>query len=139
MTSSCDPAYAPAGDVDAALMMVDSRLKSVHGGKADADPEGQALFDQYVASLGPGGLDDLVDGTCTLIYMLMVWLRKAHEAEGKDAIEYVVPTLVTTLSRMPKSVPPESIPMMAGLVVACATGLSPACGAPSTATGPHPS
>jgi hypothetical protein len=95
-------------------MMVDSRLKAVHAGKSATDPEQQELMEQFLASLGPDGLDDLVDGACTLIYMFMTWLRKAHESEGKDVIEYVVPTLVATMRMMPRSCPPEVIPMMAG-------------------------
>ncbi|MFJ9376268.1 hypothetical protein [Streptomyces sp. NPDC101455] len=125
MSASCDPAYAPVGDVGAALMMVDSRLKAVHAGKSATDPEQQALMEQFLASLGPDGLDDLVDGACTLIYMFMTWLRKAHESEGKDVIEYVVPTLVATMRMMPRSCPTEVIPMMAGLVIAAGTELSP--------------
>ena len=125
MSSSCDPKYAPAGDVGAVLMMVDSRLKTVHAGKSATDPEQQELMDQYLASLGPDGLDDLLDGACTLIYMFMTWLRKAHESEDKDVIEYVVPNLVASMRMMPKSIRAEAIPTMAGLVVAAGTGLSP--------------
>lgn len=29
MSSPCDPRYAPAGDVSAALMVIDSRLKAL--------------------------------------------------------------------------------------------------------------
>jgi hypothetical protein len=105
--------------------MVDSRIKTVHAGKSGTDPEQQALMDQYVASLGPDGLDELLDGACTLIYMFMTWLRKAHESEDKDVIEYVVPTLVATMRMMPRSCPPEVIPTMAALTVAAGTGLSP--------------
>ncbi|MFJ5308549.1 hypothetical protein [Streptomyces sp. NPDC088350] len=125
MSSPCDPQYAPVGDVGAVLMMVDSRLKAVHDGKSATDPEQQALMDQFVASLGPGGLDDLLNGACTLIYMFMTWLRKAHESQDKDVLEYVVPTLVATMRMMPRSCPPEVIPMMAGLTIAAGTGLSP--------------
>ncbi|MDH6218353.1 hypothetical protein [Streptomyces pseudovenezuelae] len=125
MSSPCGPEHAPVGDVGAALMMVDSRLKSIHAGKTAMDPEQQELINQFAASLGPGGVDDVLDGTCTLIYMFMTWLRKAHEAQDKDVIEYVVPTLVATLRRMPKSVPSEVIPTMSGLVVAAGIGLSP--------------
>ncbi len=106
-------------------MMIDSRLKSIHGGKTEIDPEQQALIDQLTASLGPEGADDLLDGACTLIFMFMTWLRKAHESQDKDAIEYVVPNLVATMRMMPKSVRPEAIPTMAGLVIAAGTGLSP--------------
>lgn len=125
MSSLCDPQYAPVGDVGAALMMVDSRIKTVHDGKTEIDPEQRALMDQFIASLGPEGVDDVLDGTCTLIYMFMTWLRKAHESQDKDVIEYVVPTLVATMRMLPRSVPPETIPTMAGLVIAAGTGLSP--------------
>jgi hypothetical protein len=57
--------------------------------------------------------------------MFMTWLRKAHEDHDKDVIEYVVPNLVATMRMMPRSVGPEAIPTMAGLVIAAGTGLSP--------------
>lgn len=125
MSSPYDPKYAAAGDVGAALMMVDSRLKAVHDGRTETDSEQQELINQFAASLGPRGANDVLDGACTLIYMFMTWLRKAHEEHGKDVIEYVIPSLVTTMRRMPKSVSPEAIPTMAGLVIAAGTGLSP--------------
>ncbi|WP_369199328.1 hypothetical protein [Streptomyces sp. PU-14G] len=125
MSSSYDPQFAPAGDVGAALMMVDSRLKSIHEGKDANDPEQKALVEQLTASLGRKGARDLLDGACTLIYMFMRWLREAHEDHDKDVIEYVVPNLVATMRMMPKSVRPEAIPTMAGLVIAAGTGLSP--------------
>ncbi len=125
MPSPCDPQHAPAGDVGAALMMIDSRLKQIHDGKTETDTEQQAMIDQYIASLGPRGADDLLDGACTLIYMFMQWLRAAYEDHDKDVIEYVVPNLVATMRMMPKSVRPEAIPTMAGLLVAAGIGLSP--------------
>lgn len=125
MTSTCDPKHAPAGDVDAALLMIDSRLKSVYAGGTASDPEHKVLIEQFTASLGPGGIDDVLDGTCTIIYMFMTWLRKAHEEHDKDVIEYVVPGFVTSMRRMPRSVPREVIPTMTALVVAAGTGLSP--------------
>ncbi|ARZ72578.1 hypothetical protein SMD11_7002 [Streptomyces albireticuli] len=125
MPSPCDPQYAPAGDVSAALMVVDSRFKSVHGGKTEVDPEQRKLTGQYIASLGPEGAADVLDGACTLVFLFMEWLRKAHESQGKDVIEYVVPTLVATLRRMTMSIRPEAIPTMVGLVVAAGTELSP--------------
>lgn len=125
MPSPCDPEHAPVGDVGAALMMIDSRLKSIHDGRTGPDPEQDALIDQLTASLGPEGIDDLLDGACTLIYAFMTWLRKAHEDHDKDVIEYVVPTLVASMRMMPKSVPSEVIPTMAGMVIAAGTGLSP--------------
>ncbi|WP_405911741.1 hypothetical protein OG760_02895 [Streptomyces sp. NBC_00963] len=125
MSSSCGPQHAPVGDVGVALMMIDSRLRGIHEGKAGTDPEQQVLIDQLTASLGPEGADDVLDGVCTLVLMFMTWLRKAHEEQDKDVIEYVVPNLVATMRMMPRSVRPETIPTMAGLVIAAGTGLSP--------------
>ncbi|WP_330173182.1 hypothetical protein OG875_05945 [Streptomyces sp. NBC_01498] len=125
MPSSCDPGDAPAGDVGGALMMIDSRLKSVYDGKTETDAEQKALVDQFAASLGPKGARDMIDGVCTLIFMFMQWLRMAYEDHDKDPLENVVASLVATMRRMPKSMRPEVIPTMAGLVVAAGTGLSP--------------
>ncbi len=69
MPSPCDPQHAPVGDVGAALMMVDSRLKAIYDDKTQPDAEQRALTDQFAASLGPGGVDDMLDGACTLIYL----------------------------------------------------------------------
>ncbi|SCK47125.1 hypothetical protein [Streptomyces sp. WMMB 322] len=125
MSSPCDPLHAPAGDVGGALMMIDSRLKGIYDGKTGTDAEQQALTGQFAASLGPGGVDDLLDGVCTLIYMFMRWLRMAYEDHGEDVIESVVPNIVATMRMMPKSIRPEVVPTMAGLLVAAGTGLSP--------------
>ncbi|WP_328730671.1 hypothetical protein OHT20_00135 [Streptomyces caniferus] len=125
MSSSCDPRYAPAGDVGAALMVIDSRLKAVYDGTSGTDPEQQQLIDQFTASLSPRAAGEVLDGACTLIFMFMNWLRMAYEDHDKDVIEYVVPNLVATMRMMPRSVRPEVIPTMAGLLVAAGTGLSP--------------
>ncbi|MFF3016585.1 hypothetical protein [Streptomyces sp. NPDC057939] len=125
MPSPCDPEYAPPGDVGAALMMIDSRLKAVYDGRTETDPEQRALIDQLAGSMDAEGVRDLLDGACTLIYMFMTWLRQAHEDQDKDVIEYVVPNLVASLRAMPRSVRPETVPTMAGLVIAAGTDLSP--------------
>ncbi|MCX4625453.1 MULTISPECIES: hypothetical protein [unclassified Streptomyces] len=125
MPSPCDSQYAPAGNVGAALMLIDSRLKTVYDGKAGTGPEHQQLVDQFTASLGPEEADDLVDGACTIIYMFMQWLRMAYEDHDRDVIEYVVPSFVASMRMMPKSIRPEVIPTMAGLIIAAGTGLSP--------------
>ncbi|MFJ5652281.1 hypothetical protein ACIQD5_02975 [Streptomyces microflavus] len=125
MSSPYGPQHAPAGDVGAALMLIDSRLRSIHEGSPESDAEQQAMMAQFTESLGPEGADDLLDGVCTLIYMFMTWLRKAHEDHDKDVIEYVVPTLVASMRMMPMSIRPEAVPTMAGLVIAAGTGLSP--------------
>ncbi|MFE2975049.1 hypothetical protein [Streptomyces sp. NPDC059258] len=107
-------------------MLIDSRLRSVHApGGAGTDPEQQQLVKQLITSQGPEGVEDVLDGACTLIFMYMKWLREAHEAHDKDVVEYVVPSLVTTLRRMTLSIPPETIPTMTGMVIAAAIGLSP--------------
>ncbi|MEV7490630.1 hypothetical protein HFP69_17925 [Streptomyces sp. ARC12] len=106
-------------------MLIDSRLRSVHAGRTGADPKRECLARQLITSRGPEGVDAVLDGACTLIFLYMKWLREAHEAHDKDVIEYVVPSLVTTLKRMPRSIPPEAVPMMAGLAIAAAAGLSP--------------
>lgn len=125
MSSPCDPKYAPVGDVGAALMMIDSRLKAIYDSKTETDPEQQRMVDQFAASLGPTGLDELLDGTGTLIYTFMQWLRTACEDNDQDVIEYAVPALVATMRMMPKTFRPEVIPTMAGLLIAAGTGLSP--------------
>ena len=106
-------------------MVIDSRLKAIYDGKAETDPEQQQLSDQFAASLGPDEAKDLLDGACTLIYMFMQWLRMAYEDHDRDVIEYVVPSFVASMRMMSKSIRPEVIPTMAGLVVAAGTGLSP--------------
>ncbi|WP_030303991.1 hypothetical protein [Streptomyces katrae] len=125
MPSPCDSQYAPAGNVGAALMLIDSRLKTVYDGKAGTDPQQRQLIDSFTASLGPEEAEELVDGACTLIYMFMQWLRMAYEDRDRDVIEYVVPSFVASMRMMPKSIRPEVIPTMAGLIIAAGTGLSP--------------
>ncbi|MFJ3922236.1 hypothetical protein [Streptomyces sp. NPDC090022] len=125
MPSPCDPEFAPAGDVGAALMLIDSRLKAVHDDSGEAAPENRLLADRFTASLGPEEAKEVLDGVCTIMYMMVRWLRLAHEQHGKDVIEYVVPNLVASLRMMPRSVGPEVVPTMAGMVIAAGTGLSP--------------
>lgn len=125
MPSTCDPQYAPAGDVGAAIMLIDSRLKSVYSDKTETDVEQRELIDYLAASLSPKDAKDVLDGACTLIFMYMKWLRMAYEEHDKDVIEGVVSSLVATMRMMPKSVRPEAIPTMAGLVIAAGMGLSP--------------
>ncbi|MFF0558655.1 hypothetical protein [Streptomyces sp. NPDC004266] len=43
MPSSCDPQYAPAGDVSAAMLLIDSRLRAVYDGRTEVDPERRML------------------------------------------------------------------------------------------------
>ncbi|MEV7414501.1 hypothetical protein [Streptomyces sp. NPDC089919] len=125
MSSPCDPEHAPAGDVDGALMLIDSRLRALYAAQDETDPEQQRLSDQFAASLSPAEADALLDGACTLVYLFAQWLRMAYEEHDKDVIEYVVPGFVGSLRMMTRSIRPETIPTMTGMVVAAATGLSP--------------
>ncbi|MFG3224058.1 hypothetical protein ACGF07_04640 [Kitasatospora sp. NPDC048194] len=125
MSSPCDPHYAPVGDVSTALMVIDSRLRAVYDGKSGSDPEQQRMVAHFAASLGPTGLHELLDGTCTLIYVYMNWLRSLHEQRDEDVVEHAVATLVATMRMMPRTFRPEVIPTMAALLVAAGTGLSP--------------
>ncbi|MEU6314424.1 hypothetical protein [Streptomyces sp. NPDC047014] len=106
-------------------MVIDSRLKAVYEGTSASDAEQRLLTEQLAASMAPDEVHDVLDGACTLIYMFMTWLRKAYEDNERDPIEHVVPDLVATMRMMPRSVRPEVIPTMAGMVVAAGTGLSP--------------
>ncbi|MFJ2746282.1 hypothetical protein ACIO3O_42230 [Streptomyces sp. NPDC087440] len=107
--------------------MVDARMKEIHESGLQDDDEAacQELNRLFVASADADGLQELLDGTCTLLYMFMQWLRRTHEQGDKDVIAYVVPHLVATLRMMPKSVRPQTIPTMAALVIAAGTELSP--------------
>nr|WP_223183941.1 MULTISPECIES: hypothetical protein [unclassified Streptomyces] len=106
-------------------MVVDSRLKAVYEGKAPDSAEQRRLNKQFVESLGPGGAKDLLDGACTLVFMYMKWLRSACEEHDKDIVEFVVTPMVATMRKMSRSIRPETIPTMAGLVIAAGMGLSP--------------
>ncbi|MEK8170633.1 hypothetical protein NKH77_16730 [Streptomyces sp. M19] len=106
-------------------MMIDSRLRGIRDGESAIDPEQQAAIDEFIASMGPREANDVLDGTCSLILMFMTWLRNAYEDHDRDVIEYVVPSLVATMRMMTRSVRPEAIPTMTGLVVAAGTDLSP--------------
>lgn len=50
MSSPCDPANAPVGDVSTALLVIDSRLKAIYDGRTGTDPEQQRMVDQFAAS-----------------------------------------------------------------------------------------
>ncbi|MDQ8708045.1 hypothetical protein RCO28_37110 [Streptomyces sp. LHD-70] len=106
-------------------MLIDSRLKQIHGGRTEPNSEQQVLTEQFAASLGRQGVDDLLDGACTLIYMYMQWLCRVYEEHDEDVVAGVVPNIVASLRMMPRSVRPEAVPTMAGLLVAAGTGLSP--------------
>ncbi|MEE1783108.1 hypothetical protein PUR71_09285 [Streptomyces sp. SP17BM10] len=106
-------------------MVIDSRLKAIYDGRTGADPERQRMLDEFAASLGPAEFGELLDGACTLVYMYMSWMRTVCEEHDKDVVEHIVPTLVSTMRMMPRTFHPEVVPMMAGLLIAAGSGLSP--------------
>jgi hypothetical protein len=55
----------------------------------------------------------------------MEWLRQAHEAHDRNVMEHVLPYVAGTLRMMPRSIRPEAIPTMVGMLAASAIGLSP--------------
>ncbi|MFJ3902919.1 hypothetical protein [Streptomyces sp. NPDC090025] len=125
MTSPCHPKYAPAGDVGGALFLIDSRLKAIYDGRTELAAEERELVAQFTASLDADGVEDLLDGACTIIFMFMKWLRLAYEDHDKDVIEGVLPGFVASLSVMTRNIKPETIPTMSGMVIAAGLDLSP--------------
>jgi hypothetical protein len=123
MPSSCDPGTAPAGDVGTAMLFIDSRLRQFRG--SEPDEQQQHLTDQLLRSFDAEAAGDVLDGACTLIYLFTQWLRQVHEAEDRDVVEHVVPYVVGTLKAMTRSIRPEVIPTMAGLIIASAIDCSP--------------
>lgn len=125
MSASLDPAFAPIGDVGTALLLVDSRLAQLAKADATPDPERCELVERTLESFGPKAAQDVLDGACTLMYLYVDWLRKSLEAHGQDPMEYIVPYVASGLRAMRKSVKPEAIPTMVGMLTACVLGLSP--------------
>ncbi|MFC6881552.1 MULTISPECIES: hypothetical protein [Actinomadura] len=125
MSSRFSPGRAPIGDVGAALLLIDSRIKGFQSERPEMDPEQHRLIDQFLRSFDSEGANDVLDGACTLIYLYVEWLRQAHEHLERDVIEYVLPYVVGTMRMMTRSIEPETIPTMAGMMVAAAIGVSP--------------
>ena len=84
MPSLCDPEHAPTGDVGAALLLVDSQLRAFQNGVSAPDLPDRELTDRFMRSLDRESAGEVLDGTCTLIYLWMEWLRQVHEAKGQD-------------------------------------------------------
>lgn len=125
MSASFSPENAPFGDVGTALLCVDSRLTQLRGEAKESDEEQRELVNQVLDSFDAKGANDVIDGTCTLLYLFMDLLRQIHAEQGHNAINSVVPQTVETLRAMPNSVQVEAIPTMSGMLTAAAIGLSP--------------
>ncbi|GAA3981064.1 hypothetical protein GCM10023085_74240 [Actinomadura viridis] len=124
MVSAFDPRRAPVGDLGTALLILDSRLKQVREERRE-DPAERELIERFLRSFDLDAADDVLNGACSLIYLYMEWLRQAHEANESDVMEHVVPYVVDTLRKMPRSVRPEAIPTMSAMLTAAAIGVSP--------------
>lgn len=121
----CDPGRAPVGDVGTAMFFIDSQLKTLEDDAEEPDTEHRRLTDNVLRSFDAASASDVLDGACTLVYLFMQWLRQVHETNDHDVVEHVVPYVVGTLRKMTRSIRPESIPTMAGLMIASAIGQSP--------------
>jgi hypothetical protein len=137
----------PVGDVVTAILQVDSRLKAIYrriGERPPAagPPDGVTATEGLAASTSRdalGGLDvsvvktaedarELLDGYCTVVFVIVAWARESHEARGADADDAlvdVVRMLFLRLRMLKRAVPPSSVPTMIALVTAAIMGLSP--------------
>jgi len=136
----------PVGDVVTAILQVDSRLKVIHrkieassgGEPADelttaaglaASSSRDALGDLDVSVLrSPEDARDLLDGYCTVVFVIVAWACARREASGgrpEDALSSVVHMLFARLRLLKKAVAPSAIPTMVALVTAAALGGSP--------------
>lgn len=120
MTPDMSAGRAPAGDVTAAILEIDSMLKRINGTATSTPPD---LSGSLIAT--PADAAGLLDGFCTLLYLFITAFRKACEASGKDVLAETVPFVVGTLRAMTKGVAPKAVPVMAAMMTAAAMGLSP--------------
>ena len=125
----------PAGDVVTAILQVDSRLRVIHR-KIEARTGEQARPEEEAAAPPPdmpvvaGAQDarDLLDGYCTVVYVIVQWACAAREADGgtaADALADVVRMLFSRLTLLKRVVPRSAIPTMIALVTAAAMESSP--------------
>jgi hypothetical protein len=115
-------ADGPVGDVVAAIMEIDSRLRATH------DPDPRFELDSSLVTGAPEAAARLIDGYLTVVYLFMTWFCRSYEAGGRDredALGRVVTMLVSRLKAMPVNVRPSVIPTMTALVTACALEVSP--------------
>jgi hypothetical protein len=132
-----------------AILQVDSRLRVIHrkieawtgeeapgetgpggtlaGQPAAGDPAaGQPLEMPVVA--GAEDARDLLDGYCTVAYVIIQFACAAREANGgtaADALAEIVRMLFSRLTLLKRVVPPSAIPTMIALATAAAMESSP--------------
>ena len=142
----------PAGDVVTAILLVDSRLRVIHrkiegwagekapgetalGEAAPDEPAGRAVAAEQAGAqpdmpvvAAPEDAGDLLDGYCTVVYVIVRWACAAHEADGgtaADALAQMVRMLLPRLTMLKRVVPRSAIPTMIALVTAAAMEGSP--------------
>jgi hypothetical protein len=146
----CASVYAlgngPAGDVVTAILQVDSRLRVIHrkieawsdekaaaeaapggtlqAGAAAGERSGGRPPDMPVVT-GAEDARDLLDGYCTVIYVIIQWAREADGGTAADALAEIVRMLLPRLTLLKRVVPRSAIPTMIALVTAAAMEGSP--------------
>lgn len=120
MAPDISAARAPAGDVAAAIMDIDSMLKRIHGSSGTG---GTGLAAQLVDTAEQAR--DVLDGYCTVIYLFITMWRKTAEASGANLLADVLPGVITRLREMTRTVAPSTIPTMAAMMTAAVLGASP--------------
>ncbi len=118
-----------------AILQVDSRLRVIQrtieawsGGETpgEAMPGGQPPQMPVIA--GAEDARDLLDGYCTVVYVITQWACAAREGDGgtaADALAQIVRMLLPRLILLKRVVPGSAIPTMIALVTAAATDGSP--------------
>lgn len=112
MTTPCDASHAPAGDVAAALIVLDA---------LNRDFESSSELDALIAD-GDVEPQDVLAGLATLIYTFITVLNR--NVGDTDALHSVVPAVITRLRGI-EYLQPEAVAMMAGAMTAACLGLSP--------------
>jgi hypothetical protein len=134
----------PAGDVVTAILQVDSRLRVIHrkieasagetapgetgpGGTLPGQAAAGRPQDMPVVA-GAEDARDLLDGYCTVVYVIIQFACAAREASGgtaADALAEIVRMLFSRLTLLKRVVPPSAIPTMIALATAAAMESSP--------------
>ena len=131
-----------------AILQVDSRLRVIHrkieawtgekaaGEQALAELAGPPAAGEQAAGRPPdmpvvaGAEDarDLLDGYCTVVYVIIRWACAAREASGgtaAEALAEIVRMLLPRLTLLKRVVPRSAVPTMIALVTAAAMESSP--------------
>jgi hypothetical protein len=120
----------PVGDVVTAILQVDSRLRVIHR-KIEAwsaEPGQRAPGDAVPVVATAEDARDLLDGYCTVVYVIVRWACAAREASGgtaADALAEITRMLFSRLILLKWVVPRSAIPTMIALVTAAAMEGSP--------------